>query len=578
MLSDALSWLDTSPARYWSVAWGAFGVTAAVAIAAYFVRRGHAWRRQPVVFPALFLFVLFAFRWPVLLDNQQLPDPDESQLMSGAITLRHDPRFWLSVDGTTHGPLAGAPLLVPLLAGSSVDYTAARTLSVVLVWVTLVSAWLIFRHVFGARPAGLLVLPLLATHAFTHAWSFVAFCSEHVPVALLAAGCAALFMAWDRTGRGLRPWLLFGAGGALGAVPFAKLQAAPIAAAAIIGGILLVLLTFNSNLRERWRGIGALVCGVTILPAIILGAVLTGGIWAEFWQSYILNNLQYAGGRWFTWAETPGKFIELGGEVEGFNAFFPWLLGFTGCALVAVRRFDSWHRRCTTLAAALLLAAAYATMAPGRMFMHYLQLLLFPTALLAGLAAGSLLDVARGGRRVTGWLLRITQPIVLATFLSCGLAAQVFWRAQSEQPFLGRFVATRGELIQSVVAQEILRYANAGERLGMWGWMPTFWVQTGMLQGTRDGNTSRQIEPIADRAYYRTRYLRDLRETNPPVFIDAVGEGNFSYADRAASAHETFPELHTHVSENYRLVCDVEGTRIYVRNDRLAGTIMSSRR
>jgi len=36
-------------------------------------------------------------------------------------------------------------------------------------------------HLFKASVAGLLVLPLLAVHSFPHIWSFVAYCSEHVP-------------------------------------------------------------------------------------------------------------------------------------------------------------------------------------------------------------------------------------------------------------------------------------------------------------------------------------------------------------------------------------------------------------
>jgi hypothetical protein len=82
------------------------------------------------------------------------------------------------------------------------------------------------------------------------------------------------------------------------------------------------------------------------------------------------------------------------------------------------------------------------------------------------------------------------------------------------------------------------------------------------VQATRDGNCSYQIELHQQRNYYRQRFLHDFLATQPPVFVDAVGLGNFVYEDRAASAQETFPELREYITDNYRLVRDIEGTRI----------------
>jgi hypothetical protein len=54
---------------------------------------------------------------------------------------------------------------------------------------------------FGDGPAGLLVLPLLATQAFTTSSSFTQYSSEHSPAALLAIGCSTLLLSWDKFGR-----------------------------------------------------------------------------------------------------------------------------------------------------------------------------------------------------------------------------------------------------------------------------------------------------------------------------------------------------------------------------------------
>ena len=195
MISNVFIWLDASPAHYWLAAWSAFGLAVAGAVDAFVSPARRHWWQHPAVFPALMLLAVVLFRWPVLLDNRELVDPDESQLIAGALTLRHDPMFWRSVDGTTHGPLAQWPLLALHLAGTALDYTTARTVSALLAWAVAVGAWMVFRHWFGPRLAGVLVLPLLATQAFTHAWAFAAFCSEHSPAALVAVGCAALLTA-----------------------------------------------------------------------------------------------------------------------------------------------------------------------------------------------------------------------------------------------------------------------------------------------------------------------------------------------------------------------------------------------
>src|SRR5262249_53831417 len=155
-------------------------------------------------------------------------------------------------------------------------------------------------------------------------------------------------------------------------------------------------------------------------------------------------------------------------------------------------------------------------------------------------------------KKFAGLSLRTTRALVIGAFLVCGLIPQLWWRITEEPRFIGRFTETRGALIQSEVSEEIVRYAKAGERLGIWGYMPRLWVETGLVQATRDAETSHQIEPNDYRDYYRDRFLQDLLRSRPPVFIDAVGTGNFVYEDRNEMAHETFPELRDYIANNYQ--------------------------
>src|SRR5882724_7824274 len=103
MVYGLFLWLDTHPAAYWV---GCIGCTLALGavIIAEVRRTDSPARKKDWGFALLLLVCLLAWRWPPLLYNQEL-NPDEAQLIAGAVTLAHDPVFWRSVDGGTAGPL-----------------------------------------------------------------------------------------------------------------------------------------------------------------------------------------------------------------------------------------------------------------------------------------------------------------------------------------------------------------------------------------------------------------------------------------------------------------------------------------
>ena len=85
------------------------------------------------------------------------------------------------------------------------------------------------------------------------------------------------------------------------------------------------------------------------------------------------------------------------------------------------------------------------------------------------------------------------------------------------------------------------------------------------------GFTRKQVQLRAgpQQAYYRDRYLSDLRRNSPPVFLDAVGPADFWPKERTEYGNEAWPELNRWLRANYRQVDDRDGIRIYVRRDRL---------
>ena len=77
-------------------------------------------KHRAVVSALLVFAVLLAWRWPFLLSADEY-NPDESQLIAGALTLPLDPVPWRGVDGFTSGPLNFYPLLIPHLVGLPLD-------------------------------------------------------------------------------------------------------------------------------------------------------------------------------------------------------------------------------------------------------------------------------------------------------------------------------------------------------------------------------------------------------------------------------------------------------------------------
>src|SRR5688500_1496949 len=126
MLKVLFGWLDAHPWIYWAILAVPTSALIAIVVATFWDDRTD---REPERFDLRFLLIaiacLFAWRWPFLLESREF-NPDESQLIAGAMTLTFDPVFWRSVDGTTSGPLNFYALLPMHAIGLPLDYFTAR--------------------------------------------------------------------------------------------------------------------------------------------------------------------------------------------------------------------------------------------------------------------------------------------------------------------------------------------------------------------------------------------------------------------------------------------------------------------
>lgn len=475
-------------------------------------------------------------------------NPDESQFIAGALTLRQDPVFWRSVDGMTAGPLIFYPLLPLAWLGLPLDYFTAR-LAAILGFAAAAGALhrLVARH-HGDRAAFLGLLPLVIFLGQATDQNFIHYSSEIVPVVLIS--CAALLLLAPGPAS---PGRLLAGGLIAGLTPWAKLQSAPIAAVLVLAALW----------RERHHPAGGsragLLCGATLVPALTVGVGLAWfGLLEEFSRSYLVQNLFYT---------EPARHAAL--VESNFRRWEPAQIRFAltatsalaGALLALVLR----PRAAVTaplfgVGIATCLVALVCILLPGRDFLHYLLLLLPPLVWLGGAAWGLLEQGAAGSRR--RWAVAALPLGVVLVLL--GLR----W-GRPHPPMLGQLAGWWRQPYTEI--DNLIRLLARPERgLALWGWRMDLYVSARCWHATRSAYNYWELRESPQRDHFRARYLADLERNRPVVFVDAVGPHSQFLHDRQNQAHEVFPELAALVRRDYLLLADLGDARVYARREAVA--------
>lgn len=552
MLISILEWLDLHPGSYWAIT-GAASLLLVAWLVALIARAA----RDPAAAPTkagwpdtlvLFLFLL-AWRWPFLFVAREL-NPDESQLIAGAMKLGHDPVFWRAVDGGSSGPLNYYFLLPWHWFGVPLGYFTARLTGLLLIWGALCVCLRTLSGAFGRPAAWLGLLPAVGFFATVTHPELIHYSTEHLPLFLIAVAFGQLAgrAPTDRLRLGLACFVA-------GALPWTKLQTIPIAFAFLGWAGWQVLHEPKATTRHRWRQMaGALLA--TALPTLLLAImVTTTGETDTAVRRYFLQNIMYVG-KGTPFNEAMGA-LWRNAQIDGR---FPLLLGTVCVGLFAAFTYYTKHRVRSTAhlvaGVVITLAAAAAVVIPRREYLHYVLLLPVPLTICLGTALG-------------GWwhhLAATRARLVLAGVLIAGGLLPLVTRALHPAPDIYGQFAYQWRHPRSSAAAVINALTGREDTLGLWGWASHLYMESGLPQATRDTNTLWSIEPSAQQAYHRAVYLDDLKKSAPTVFVDAVGQGAFRFDYRAVQAHEIFPELADYIRQNYTLVVDLLDARVYARN------------
>ena len=514
------------------------------------------------------LLLLLIGRWPGLLFAEAL-NVDEGQLAAQAITLLRDPVYWQSVDGTTIGPLNSYLLCWPGWLGLPITYATTRLTALLVIAGTAGALYAGLRQVTGQLVARRAVILLLGFYVFSRHADFGHFSSELLANLLLTA-------LWWPMLRGLNaarptnrppywPWLLVGL--LAGLVPYAKLQAVPIAAA--LGGYVLYWLVQQRN----WRAIGWLAGAAAVPTVLLLLGTSLAGVTERFWLFYIESNLFNYGeynSELFPLAQQPlwqkvGLLPALFSDEKVFLA----LTISVGVSLLLLLLRPVWPAPARLPWAGVLLwtaAALFCYLKPGTYFQHHLQLLVIPMIWLLALAQET--ERVRPAAETRLYAALTALPALLFALVFTGHAVRYGRNPDTiNQPlwtWQRRYVRP-----ENAVVHVLKQHARPTDLLVVWGWNMTYHVDTQLGQGVSENHSFRSIMPHSLRDAYQQKYLDDMQRTRPALFVDAVGPSSLWMTNVTRFRHEQFPALDRYVQANYTLVEQIGTERIYLRNDRL---------
>ena len=553
-----LQWFDDNPSWYWWLVCAALIAVLFVILRPLLRADWKDVNRTDWGWGLVILGLLVVGRWPTWFVTREF-NTDESQLIAGVITLRHDPMFWRSVDGVTAGPLDFYALLPAGWIHGADDYFSVRVTALVLIALALVFAHQTVALTFGRQLARMTGFAAVCFESLTLHADLLHYSTELVPISLLAAAiflCVRRFISnadwrWNAVG-----------GLLLGAVPLAKLQATPLAALVGLGWVAGEL-WFRQQHAADWRRRLTVLCAGASVPILACAMALTlTGLWRDALNRYFLHNVAYVAAAQGHLKEVVATIADSSFPDEGL--LLCWLAGAGSWLLLTLPLSRAAVRSSRLLAAAavgLCMTSVICILVPGRAFVHYLQLLVVPLNLVLGATTGLLVMALENHRS-------IYRRALLGAALLCTAGGLIFVRGTIKHPYVGILTMYQSHPL-GTIARELRKYAQPGEALGVWGYLNNAYAEAGLRQATRDAQSQAEILENPQREYYSACYLADLQHAAPPVFIDAVGPNNIAFEDRRLAHDARFPALATYIRAHYTQVAEIKGCRIYARNDRL---------
>jgi hypothetical protein len=506
-------------------------------------------------------------RWASLLPSSL--NPDEAQFIATATKIFKSPFYWKSADRGIE-IFDTLVLTLPGLLGFRIEYASARVVGILLNYVSVLSLYYTLAIIYNKLIARIAIFWVVVIFATMQYPEFVHYGSEYIATGLISL--SILIICCNYINVKNNNILIFFSGLLIGSIIFGKEQGAPIAFSLVIvaTSIIWQKTPKKSEFIKSFifLGIGLLSC-----PIVILIYLLTFSLFNDFWSDltllfyYVSHGLDKV--HRATKLSDYTKFIFTQYDSTSFFMFVRIMLFVSTPVLVFFRRYKTaLEKRSETFpflfySLFVLLVSLYAVLKPGTNFDHYLIFLIVPCGFSIGVCMGELQSIIAHSKPNNKQSIFI---FVLSLFLLIYIVGGGYAQALSYIENQYSISYQSKQILsnyRSPVEKAILKYVSPGESMAVWGWAAELYVDTNTIMGVRYAMTQWEIVPHPQQKYFMQRYIDDIVKSQPAVFVDAVSPKMFYYHDRQTEGHEAFPELARVVAQNYKLVDEVDGVRIY---------------
>ncbi|WP_207423065.1 hypothetical protein [Desertivirga brevis] len=494
------------------------------------------WFCSERVFLLLSAACLLLLRFPIYAASEI--NPDEAEWIAGAATLLRDPRFWISVDGTTSGPLNIYPLCLIGLLNIPLSYASVRIfLMLALVIPTFYFNYLSLKLFFSRTVAQTVILPFLIFFSLTSHYDLSFYSSEYVSVLLISI-VIFLYATYSKSPSFL---LLSAAGFILGLLPYAKFQSLPIGF--ILGVFFITNILFEGTLAPRKKVLKVLaLCFFALIPSVIVLAYLFSfNAYVHFWESYIVNNLIYGGKVSVrdTLLGLPKIILLYSKDTLGYYITAA-IIPIVGAIVLLKKKHLILNRHIRFLLFShLLFLATYYAIGKGWGFPHYQIFVFTPIILINAFYLNIILSQSNNVRlsnTVTAFLIILSASMIIP-----------------DNAIVSKILAEKEPGPHDIISKRISNYSKPGDKLLVYGFQDilnsngTYYLQTGMTQATKESHSQRPegfLGSPEQVKYYQKRYLDDIRANKPRAIIDLTKEDTSS---------NFYPSLRAYVITNYFL-------------------------
>ena len=304
-----------------------------------------------------------------------------------------------------------------------------------------------------------------------------------------------------------------------------------------------------------------------VIPLLITGFYLWYfNIVQDFLNSYLINSLHYGNATGamtnsFSKVEYLYKIDDYLTSIKEykyllFSALVSSVLGIV-VFIKAIYNKNAKNRYDFFFFALLFLTAFFCVVKPKTFATHYQNMLIAPALFIAAYALAYIEKSSSKAQFKTLIQVFIVFNVLIASVLSINTTHwQYYKRFNTVSPI-------------SEVLRNVKTMTTPNEKVAVWGWNTYFYLEAGLLQGTRDGHTHYQMIPIRLRLYFLNRYKTDLERNKPRLIIETFDGGLasiFGNNPRPKYGLQNYPLLWHYIQQNYLLNIDIEGhTRIFVR-------------